>query len=117
MTTTTADVLNHHLESIGSCNLEEVMSDYTEDSLLYTPFGPMKGLEAIRELFTGLLEEFAKPGMSFEMIRQDVEGDTAYIIWSAETADNVYEVASDTFFVQDGAISCQSFCAKIVPKA
>ena len=116
MAGTAAEVLTHHLESIGSGNLEEVMADYTEDSLLYTPFGPMKGLDAIRELFTGLLAEFAKPGMTFEMIRQDVEGDSAYIIWGAETADNVYEAATDTFFIQDGAIACQSFCAKIVPK-
>jgi hypothetical protein len=34
-----------------------------------------------------LFEEFAKPGMSFEMLRQEVDGDTAYIVWKAETAD------------------------------
>jgi len=40
----------------------------------------------------------------------------AYILWTAETADNVYEVGTDTFIVQDGKIVAQSFAAKITPK-
>jgi len=35
---------------------------------------------------------------------------------SAETADNVYEIATDTFVVRGGKIAYQSFCGKIVPK-
>jgi len=35
--------------------------------------------------------------MSFEMLRQEVDGDTAYIVWKAETADNRFELGSDTF--------------------
>jgi hypothetical protein len=73
-------------------------------------------LDAIRELFVGMFEEFGKPGMSFEMLQQDVEGDCAYIVWKAETADNVYEVGTDTFVVQGGKITYQSFCGKIAPK-
>ena len=37
--------------------------------------------------------------MSFEMLRQEVDGDTAYTEWRAETTDNIYEVGSDTFIV------------------
>ena len=37
--------------------------------------------------------------MSFEMLRQEVDGDTAYIEWRAETTDNIFEVGSDTFIV------------------
>jgi hypothetical protein len=50
------------------------------------------------------------------MKQQVVEGDYAYILWSAETADNVYEVGTDTFVVRDGKIVAQSFAAKITPK-
>jgi hypothetical protein len=55
------------------------------------------GSEAIRRFFVPLFEEFAKPGMSFEMLRQEVDGDTAYIVWKAETADNRFELGTDTF--------------------
>ena len=63
-----------------------------------------------------LLAEFAKPGMSFEMSRQDIDGDTAYIVWKAETADNRYEFGTDTFLVKDGKIVTQTFAGKISPK-
>ncbi|GIL05073.1 MAG: hypothetical protein AMXMBFR72_06950 [Betaproteobacteria bacterium] len=35
---------------------------------------------------------------------------------SAETADNVYEFATDTFIVRDGMIAAQSFAGKIAPR-
>jgi hypothetical protein len=43
--------------------------------------------------------------------------DCAYILWTAETADNVYEVGTDTFFVRNGKIVAQSFTGKVTAKA
>jgi hypothetical protein len=54
--------------------------------------------------------------MSFEMTTQSVEGDVAYIVWKAETADNVYEMGTDTFVVRSGKIVAQSFAAKTTAK-
>jgi len=50
------------------------------------------------------------------MLREDVEGDTAYIVWKAETADNRFELGTDTFIVRDGKIVIQTFAGKISPK-
>jgi SnoaL-like domain len=83
---------------------------------LFTPDGPLRGADAIRPLFQAMVAEFAKPGASFSMKQQFVEGDYAYILWTAETADNVYEVGTDTFVVQDGKIMAQSFTGKITRK-
>ena len=66
--------------------------------------------------FSSLLEEFGKPGLSFERLREDIEGDTAYLVWKADTADNRYEFATDTFVLQNGKIVTQTFAGKIVPK-
>jgi hypothetical protein len=66
--------------------------------------------------FAVLFEEFEKPGMSFELLRKEVFGDTAYIVWTAETADNHFEVGTDTFIVQNGKILTQTFAGKISPK-
>ena len=49
----------------------------------------------------------AKPGATFEMERQFVEGEFGYILWTAETADNRYELATDTFVVRDGKIAAR----------
>ena len=114
---TTQEVLTHHLDSFGKGDLAGIMADYTAASRLFTPNGVLRGPDAIRGLFVPLLKEFAKPGMSFEMLRQDVDGDTAYIVWKAETADNRYEVGTDTFVVKDGKIVTQTFTGKITPKA
>jgi hypothetical protein len=68
-------------------------------------------------LFETLIAEFAKPGAVLSMKKRFVVGDYAYILWTAETADNVYELATDTFVVRDGRIVAQSFAAKITPRA
>jgi predicted SnoaL-like aldol condensation-catalyzing enzyme len=116
MAATTHDVLTHHLDSFGKRDLDGLMADYTAASRLFTPNGVLRGTSAIRELFVMLLSEFSKPGMSFELLRQDIDGDTAYIVWTAETADNRYELATDTFVVKDGKIVTQTFAGKISPK-
>ena len=92
------------------------MADYTAESRFFTPDGLLRGSEAIRGFFRRLFEEFAKPGMSFEMLGQEVDGDTAYIVWKAETADNRFELGTDTFIVQNGKIVTQTFAGKISPK-
>ena len=38
----TEEILNHHLESFGGGDLEGLLSDYTDDSVLETPMGQMK---------------------------------------------------------------------------
>jgi predicted SnoaL-like aldol condensation-catalyzing enzyme len=114
MAATTQEVLTHHLHSFG--DVAGTMADYTAESRLFTPEGLLRGPEAIREFFVRLFEEFAKPGMSRERVRQEVDGDTAYLVWKAETADNRYELGTDTFIVRGGKIVTQTFAAKISPK-
>ncbi|MFO1314956.1 MAG: nuclear transport factor 2 family protein [Burkholderiales bacterium] len=114
--TTTSDVLDHHLKSFGARDLDGIMADFAPGAVLFTPDGPLRGTAAIRTLFVALLAEFSKPGATFRLRHRTVDGDYAYIVWSAETADNVYELVTDTFVVRDGRIAVQSFAAKLVPK-
>jgi hypothetical protein len=113
---TTEDVLTHHLSCFTKGDLPGLMADYATESKFFTPDGVLIGSAVIRAFFARLFEEFAKPGKSFKMLRQDVEGDTAYIVWKAETADNDFDFASDTFVVQDGKIVTQTFAGKILAK-
>jgi ketosteroid isomerase-like protein len=112
----TKNVLDNHLKCFGEGDLEGILSDYAPDAFMFTPDGALRGVDAIRPLFQKLIAEFGKPGTVFSMKQQFVEGDYAYILWSAETADNVYEIATDTFVVRDGKIVAQSFTGKIIPK-
>jgi ketosteroid isomerase-like protein len=114
--TSTKDVIDHHLKAFGSRDLKGVLSDYAPGAVFFTPQGPLQGPDAIRPLFQAMIAEFAKPGAAFNLKQQYVERDFAYILWEAETADNVYELGTDTFVVQDGKIVAQSFTGKVTPK-
>ena len=112
----TKDVLDHHLKAFDQGDLNGVLSDYAPGAVLFTKDGARKGIDAIRPLFEALIAEFGKPGATFNMKQQLVEGDYAYILWTAKTADNLYELATDTFVVREGKIVAQSFTAKITAK-
>ena len=112
----TKDVLDHHLKCFGTGDLEGILADYAPDAVLFTPDRPLSGVDAIKPLFQAMFAEFGRPGASFSMKQQFVEGDYAYILWTAETADNVYELGTDTFVVRDGKIVAQSFAGKITHK-
>ena len=112
----TKDVLDHHVKCFGEGNLAGILSDYAPDAVLFTPTGPLKGADAIRPMFHAMLAEFGKPGTAFSMKHTSIEGDYAYVLWTAETADNVYELGTDTLVVRNGKIVAQSFAGKITPK-
>jgi ketosteroid isomerase-like protein len=112
----TNEVLDNHLKCFGEGDLKGILSDYAPGAVLFTPEGPLRGAEAMRPFFQALIAEFGKPGAVFSMNQQAVDGEYAYILWTAETADNVYEMATDTFVVREGKIVAQSFAGKITPK-
>ena len=112
----TKDVVDHHLKCFGEQDLKGILSDYAPGAVLFTPDGPLRGTDAMRPLFQALIAEFGKPGAVVSMQQQSVEGEYAYILWTAETADNIYEIATDTFVVRNGKIVAQSFTGKITPK-
>jgi len=114
--TLTKDVLDHHLNCFGQGDLDGILADYAPDAVVFTADGPLKGVDAIRPLFGAMFAEFGKPGMTFSMTQRSVDGDYAYILWEAETADNVYELGTDTFVIRDGKIVAQSLAAKMTPK-
>ncbi len=76
---TTKDVLERHLKCFGEGDLMGILSDYAPGAVFFTPNGPLQGPDAIRPLFEQLLAEFGKPGATFSMKLQSVEGDYAYI--------------------------------------
>jgi len=102
----TEATLGHHLQAISE-GVDAIMQDFTPDSVLFTPDGPLRGLEPIRGFFDGFLST-SPPELlrAITLVRQDIQGDVAYIIWKAEP---YIPLATDTFVVRDGKIVAQSF--------
>src|SRR5215468_11768773 len=113
----TREVLEHHQEALKQSDINEVMSDYALGAVLFTKDGTLKGSEAIRHMFETFIAEFAKPGTTLNRKQQLVDGDYAYVVWTAETMDNVYEMGTDTFVIRQSKIVAQSFTAKVTPKS
>ena len=114
---TTESVLDHHLDAFADRDIEETLADYDDDSVVVTNTdGSFHGLGEIRTLFEGLFAEFGQSDVDFELDRTETEGDVAYIVWHAETPDNSYEFATDTFVVRDGTIRTQTLGAVVTPK-
>jgi ketosteroid isomerase-like protein len=112
----TKEVVDRHLKCFAERDLGGILSDYATGAVLFTPDGPLMGTDAMTPLFQAIFADFGKPGAVFNLQHQSVEGEYAYILWSAETADNVYEIGTDTFVVRNGEIVAQSFALKIEPK-
>jgi len=104
---TTATTLTHHLEAILQTDVDAIMSDYTEASVLVTPNGQLEGLAAIRGFFTQFIAS-SPPELlqALTLTHQEITGEIAYIIWKAEP---FIPFASDTFLIRDDTIVVQTF--------
>ena len=102
----TADTLKHHLQAFAE-GTDSIMLDYTDASVLFTPDGPVNGLESIRAFFDGFLHN-SPPELlrAMTVTRLDVSGDVAYMHWKAEP---FIPFATDTFLIRDGKILAQSY--------
>ena len=107
----TKAVLDNHLAAAQRGDLEAVLNDFSEDSALFLPQGPVRGIAELREFYKAFLTNppsgFPK---TFELLRRDVDGEVAYIVWKAEPG---VQLATDTFLVRDGKIMVQTFAASL----
>lgn len=112
----TESVLAHHLASVGAGDVDAILEDFTEESVLLTPDGPVRGLDALRGLFTSLVTDWLPPGTDLTLINQSIEGEVAYIVWSASSPKFDFPIGTDTFVVKNDKIVVQTFAAKMDPK-
>jgi hypothetical protein len=64
----------HQLKSI--VDISGTTAGYTAGSKVLHTAWPVAWLRGDPDILVRVFEEFAKPGMSFEMLRQEVDGDT-----------------------------------------
>jgi ketosteroid isomerase-like protein len=112
--TSIRQVLDHHMKAFELGDVEEVLKDYTEDSILIEPNATHKGIDALRKFFAGLFSGIFEPGSyDFVMDRSSVEGDVIYIVWRTNGRAVDITLGTDTFLVRDGKFAVQTFAGKI----
>jgi hypothetical protein len=105
----TKEVLDHHWVAFKDNDLEAVMADYTEESILITPDATYQGLEAIRENFVRAFKAFPKDQQPLQLNKTVVVKDVGYILWQAKTTTMELTFATDTFLIRDGKIIRQTY--------
>ena len=113
---TAEETLQHHLEAFGKNDIDELMKDYTEQSELWTPEGPIAGLEAISSFFTYAFTLFPKHVTRLEIKKMIIKGDKVYIVWNADSPIINVPLGTDSFEITDGKIVWQSTAIQVIQK-
>jgi len=106
------ELFKRHVAAFTSANLDAVMNDFGEQSMVMTPDGVFEGPEQIRELYGSLLAEFGNidcgdsPGLTFDVLH--VRHDTIFISWHAESMHGVFPFGTDTFICSGDKFERQS---------
>lgn len=105
----TKQVLDHHWEAFTKNILDEVMADYTEESVLITPDAMFKGLAQIRNNFIDAYKKFPTDKSVFTLSKSVIDRDVAYILWQSKTPTFNLTYATDTFIIRNGKIIRQTY--------
>lgn len=107
------DIVQNHLGSFLEHDLEALMSDFTDESVLVTPEKTYTGLEEIRGYFAALMAQFPKQRSRIELDKTVISDDVAYIIWRGTSPGLEVSFATDTFVIKNGKIRKQTFAGQL----
>lgn len=110
------DVLNHHMTCVSRSDVDGIMEDYTDSSILFSPDGPLQGMAAIRQFFVTLTTEMMPAGTNFVSVRHDAVGDTVFLLWHAESNTMKFHLGAETLVIREGKIVTHSFAAAVQRK-
>ncbi|WP_331233966.1 nuclear transport factor 2 family protein [Natronorarus salvus] len=113
---TTKEILDHHWAAFTEQDLEAIMEDYVDGSVVITNMGTYTGLSEIEGLFESLFGDLGQTGSTLKLEQEEIDGELAYVVWNGETPDNNYEFCTDTFLIRDDAIVSQTFAGLVEPK-
>ena len=105
----TKEILDHHLTAFRANDLEAIMEDYNEESVLVTPDATFAGLDQIRESFVTAFKMFPKDSSTFTLNKSVVVKDVGYILWQSKTPMFNMSYATDTFIIRNGKIIRQTY--------
>jgi hypothetical protein len=102
----TQKVVGHHIKSMARGNMEAVLSDYTEESVVYWAEGTSKGLAEI-ELFAQRFLDSLPEGFwqNAKTLQASFDGEVGYTLWESPGVP----MGTDTYIVRDGKIMVQTF--------
>lgn len=106
-------LLQEHIAAVAKGDLAAMAGHYSDESVLILPDQTLKGQKQVCGFYAHLLASMPAGWMAgFKLIRQDVQGEVAYLLWQAPP---LIPLATDTFVIRNGKIVAQTF-ALLAPK-
>jgi len=107
----TKQVWEHHIQAWDNSDLEDIMSDYSEDSILILNNTLYKGIDQVACVYDSLFDIFAN-GNNI-IAPETIEGEAIYITWNyTPPNDHAYD-GTDTFVVRNGIIEYQTIASRL----
>jgi ketosteroid isomerase-like protein len=107
------NIVMRHLQSFQRNDLEAVVSDYTNESVLITQDATYTGPKEIKDFFAGFMVHFPTQKSSFEIDKLVANGGLVYIVWHANTPSLDVSLGTDTFVIKDDKIHQQTFAGQL----
>ncbi len=111
-TRTPEEIFDHHGQSLGAEDLEEIIADYAEDAILVVQKQVYRGRDGARQVFTQLLADVPQAKWELETVFTD---DVLYLEWKATGGGNKVTDGIDTFVFADGLIRVQTVVYTVQP--
>lgn len=111
-TRTPEEVFAHHGQALGAEDLDEIVSDYTDDAILVVQRQVYRGKEGARQVFTQLLSDVPQAQWELDTTFAD---DVLYLEWKATGGGRTVQDGIDTFIFQDGMIRVQTVVYTVGP--
>jgi hypothetical protein len=106
MTRAPQEVFAHHGKALAAGDLDEIVADYADDSVVITSAGVARGKDGVRAVFVKLLDDL--PNAVWDLKTQVLDGEVLFLEWAADSAINRVDDGVDTFVFRDGMIWAQT---------
>jgi ketosteroid isomerase-like protein len=103
---TPQEVFAHHGKALAAGDLDEIVADYADDSVVISSSGVARGKDGIRKVFVKLLDEL--PDAVWDLKTLVFDGDVLFLEWAADSALNRVDDGVDTFVFRNGKIWVQT---------
>ena len=103
---TPREVFEHHFAAFKAGDVDAAMTDYDQHSVVITPSGAARGVQAIREGVTMLLS--AIPRATWRLTTQIYDGNILFLRWAADSRDAQINDGVETYLFKDGRIHIQT---------
>lgn len=99
------DILNHHAKAVREGDLDAIVADYTDQSVLITAQRKYRGRDEIRYFFSELINALPEAQWTATRVFED---DVLFVQWTACSTRYIVTDGTDTFIFRDGMIRIQT---------